>query len=137
MRTLIIIKPDAVKKGLVGSILSRFENREIAIKGLKMINASRGDAEKLYEVHKGKPFYNDLINYITSSKVVVCVLEANDVVKTVRKMIGATNPSEAEPGTIRGDFGLEVSKNIIHASDSQESSNREIPIFFKDNEIII
>lgn len=136
MRTLIIIKPDAVKRGLVGKILSRFEERGIAIKGLKMINVSKADAEKLYEVHKGKPFYNDLIAYITSSKVVVGVLEANEIVKIVRKMIGSTNPSESEPGTIRGDFGLEISKNIIHASDSIESANREIPIFFKENEII-
>lgn len=136
MRTLIIVKPDAVKRGLVGRILSRFEEREIAVKGLKMINVSKADAEKLYEVHKGKPFYNDLMAYITSSKVVVCVLEANEIVKIVRKMIGGTNPSDAEPGTIRGDFGLEINKNIIHASDSPESANREIPIFFKENEII-
>jgi len=153
MRELIVIKPDAVKRGLIGRILSRFEDRGIAIKGLKMINVSREDAEKLYKVHKEKPFYNDLINYITSSKVVACVLEADDnnnkgnnsinksnnsinVINIVRKMIGATNPSEAEPGTIRGDFGLEVSKNIIHASDSEESANREIQIFFKDDEII-
>lgn len=136
MRTLIIVKPDAVKRGLVGRILSRFEEKEIAVKGLKMINVSKADAEKLYEAHKGKPFYNDLMAYITSSKVVVCVLEANEIVKIVRKMIGSTNPSDAEPGTIRGDFGLEINKNIIHASDSTESANREIPIFFKENEII-
>lgn len=137
MRTFIIIKPDAVKRNITGKILSRFEERGIRIKAMRMIRMSKEEAEKLYSIHKGKPFYDSLINYITSNKVVVCVLEANTdkLIEIVRKMIGKTDPAEAEPGTIRGDFGIAMEANVIHASDSIESVNREMPIFFTEKEM--
>jgi nucleoside-diphosphate kinase len=129
-RTLIIIKPGAVVRGLVGEVLSRFEKKGLKIVGLKMLKMSREKAEELYSVHKGKHFYGELINYITSAPVVVGVLESDDAVQIVRRVIGPTNPKEAPPGTIRGDFGITITQNIIHASDSKESAEREIKIFF-------
>ncbi|MFN3527769.1 MAG: nucleoside-diphosphate kinase [Candidatus Altarchaeaceae archaeon] len=137
MREFIILKPDAVRNRLIGEIISRFEKRGIKIIGMKMMKISREKAEKLYEIHKGKKFYESLINYITSGKVVVCVLEADceNLIEIVRKMIGATDPSEALPGTIRGDFGLKIDENVIHASDSVESYNREVSIFFTEEEL--
>lgn len=136
MKAFIIIKPDAVKRNITGKILSRFEERGIRIKAMRMIRMSKEEAEELYSIHKGKPFYDSLINYITSDKVVVCVLEADTdkLIEIVRKMIGRTNPAEAEPGTIRGDFGLVMEANVIHASDSIDSVNREMPIFFTEKE---
>ncbi|OQX21257.1 MAG: nucleoside-diphosphate kinase [Candidatus Altiarchaeales archaeon A3] len=137
MKAFIIIKPDAVKRNINGKILSRFEERGIRIKAMRMIRMSKEEAEKLYSIHKGKPFYDSLINYITSDKVVVCVLEADTdkLVEIVRKMNGRTNPAEAEPGTIRGDFGVAMEANVIHASDSIDSVNREMPIFFTEKEL--
>lgn len=137
MRAFIIIKPDAVKRNIIGKILSRFEERGIKIKAMRMMKMSKEEAENLYSIHKGKPFYDSLINYITSDKVVVCALEAdsNNLINIVRKMIGRTDPAESEPGTIRGDFGLGLEANVIHASDSIESTNREIYIFFKEEEL--
>ncbi len=137
MKAFIIIKPDAVKRNIIGKILSRFEERGIRIKAMRMMRMSKEEAEKLYSIHKGKPFYDSLINYITSDKVVVCVLEADTdkLIEIVRKMTGRTNPAEAEPGTIRGDFGVAMEANVIHASDSIDSVNREMPIFFTEKEI--
>lgn len=137
MREFIIIKPDAVKRKIIGKILSRFEERGIAIRAIRKIKIGKKEAEQLYSIHKGKPFYDSLINYITSDRVVVCVLEAetDKLIEIVRKMIGRTNPSEAEPGTIRGDFGLVMEANVIHASDSIESVNREMPIFFTEEDL--
>ncbi len=137
MKAFIIIKPDAVKRNINGKILSRFEERGIRIKAMRMIRMSKEEAEKLYSIHKGKPFYDSLINYITSDKVVVCVLEADTdkLVEIVRKMNGRTNPAEAEPGTIRGDFGVAMEANVIHASDNIDSVNREMPIFFTEKEL--
>ncbi|CEG13400.1 Nucleoside diphosphate kinase [groundwater metagenome] len=137
MKAFIIIKPDAVKRNITGKILSRFEGRGIRIKAMRIIRMSKEEAEKLYSIHKGKPFYDSLINYITSDKVVVCVLEADTdkLIEIVRKMNGSTNPTEAEPGTIRGDFGLVMEANVIHASDSIDSVNREMPIFFTEKEL--
>ncbi|PKP60001.1 MAG: nucleoside-diphosphate kinase [Candidatus Altiarchaeales archaeon HGW-Altiarchaeales-1] len=137
MKAFIIIKPDAVKRNITGKILSRFEERGIRIKAMRMIKMCKEEAEKLYSIHKGKPFYDSLINYITSDKVVVCVLEADTdkLIEIVRKMNGKTNPAEAEPGTIRGDFGIAMEANVIHASDSIESVNREMPIFFTKEEL--
>jgi len=136
MNVLIIIKSDAVKRNITGKILSRFEERGISIKAMRMIKISKEEAEKLYSIHKEKPFYPSLINYITSGKVVVCVLEADTdkLIEIVRKMNGRTNPAEAEPGTIRGDFGIVMEANVIHASDSIDSVNREMPIFFTKEE---
>ncbi len=137
MKAFIIIKPDAVKRNINGKILSRFEERGIRIKAMRMIRMSKEEAEKLYSIHKGKPFYDSLINYITSDKVVVCVLEADTdkLIEIVRKMNGKTNPAEAEPGTIRGDFGLVMEANVIHASDSIDSVKREMPIFFTEKDL--
>ncbi|NCN64665.1 MAG: nucleoside-diphosphate kinase [Candidatus Altiarchaeum hamiconexum] len=136
MNAFIIIKSDAVKRNITGKILSRFEERGISIKAMRMIKISKEEAEKLYSIHKEKPFYPSLINYITSGKVVVCVLEADTdkLIEIVRKMNGRTNPAEAEPGTIRGDFGIVMEANVIHASDSIDSVNREMPIFFTKEE---
>ncbi|ODS42371.1 MAG: nucleoside-diphosphate kinase [Candidatus Altiarchaeales archaeon IMC4] len=136
MRTLIIIKPDAVQRGLIGEILHRFEYRGIKVAALKMLWIDKARAKKLYDAHKGKPFFDDLVGYITSSPIVVGILEAENVIPLVRKMLGTTNPADADLGTIRGDFALRVNRNIIHASDSKESAKYEIPIFFDESEII-
>lgn len=140
MNTLILIKPWAVQRGLVGEILSRFERRGIRIAGLKALVLSREKAEKLYSVHKGKPFYNTIVEHMTSSPIVAAVLETDmldddSAVALVRKIVGATDPAKAEMGTIRGDYGMRVDRNIIHASDSRESAEYEIPIFFNKDEI--
>jgi len=135
MQTLIIIKPDGVQRGLVGKLLMRFEDRGIKITALKMMHLHKKLAEEHYGEHKGKSFYNPLVNYITSSPVVVGVLEGNNIVSVVRKMCGATNPEESKTGTIRGDFGMQTGRNIIHASDSLESAEREIALFFTEEEL--
>ncbi|TDA35516.1 nucleoside-diphosphate kinase [Candidatus Nezhaarchaeota archaeon WYZ-LMO8] len=134
-RTLIIVKPGAVVRGLVGEVLSRLERKGLKIVGLKMMKMTREKAEELYSVHKGKHFYEELINYITSAPVVIGVVEGDDAIHVVRRMIGPTNPKEAPPGTIRGDYGLSITQNIIHASDSKESADREIKIFFDEEEL--
>ncbi len=136
MQTLVLIKPDGVLRSKVGEIVSRFEDKGIRIAALKMISVTKEMAEKHYAVHKGKPFYNSLINYIMSGPVVAMVLEGKDVIEITRKLVGATNGAKAEPGTIRGDLSSSIDFNLIHASDSLESANYEIPIFFKDSEII-
>ncbi len=134
-RTLIIVKPGAVMRGLIGEVLARLEKKGLKIVGLKMIWMSREKAEELYSVHKGKHFYNELVNYITSTPVVAAVVEGDDAIQVVRRVIGPTNPKDAPPGTIRGDYGLSITQNIIHASDSKESAEREIKIFFNEDEI--
>lgn len=140
MRTLIIIKPDGVRRGLIGESIKRFENYDIKIIGLNILKIGKEKAEKLYVAHKGKPFYNDLISYVTSSPIVVAVLEidleSENAIKLVRKIIGATNPVEAERGSIRGDYGFSITQNIVHASDSKESAAYEIPIFFDEEEFV-
>ena len=135
-QTLIILKPDAVQRGLAGEILERFEKRGIKIAGLKMIRMDKELAEKHYAEHKGKGFFPGLIGYITSSPVIVGVLQADNVIGIVRKMTGATNPVDADPGTIRDDYALHTSLNIIHASDSLKSAKREIELFFDESEIL-
>ena len=135
-RTFVMIKPDGVRRNLVGEIISRFEKRGLKIVGMKMVKIDRSTAEKLYEEHKGKSFFEDLINYITSGPVVCMVIEGDDVVSVVRKMIGNTDPKEAPPGTIRGDYALSKAENVIHASDSEEKAKREISLFFKEDELV-
>jgi nucleoside-diphosphate kinase len=125
-----MIKPDGVRRGLIGEIINRFERRGLKIVALKMVKMDRKTAELLYEEHKGKSFFEDLINYVTSGPVVCMVIEGEDAVQVVRRMIGNTDPKEAPPGTIRGDFALSKSENIIHASDSLEKAKREMSIFF-------
>src|SRR5436305_2249728 len=135
-RTLIILKPDAVQRSLVGQILTRFENKGLQIAGMKFMKIPRSLAETHYEPHKGKPFYPGLVQFMTSSPVVVLALEGKDAIAIARKMMGATFGSKAEPGTIRGDFGVSNSFNLIHGSDSAESAQRELVLFFKPDELI-
>ncbi len=134
-RTFALLKPDSVQRGLAGEILSRFEHRGLKIVGLKLMRVSRHLAESYYAEHKGKPFYEPLMAYITSGPVVAMVLEGDGAVAIVRKMMGKTNSAEAEPGTIRGDFALTIGRNVIHGSDSPESAKREIGFFFKAEEL--
>jgi nucleoside-diphosphate kinase len=128
--TLIVVKPDGVKKGLVGEIIGRFEQKGFVVKRLLMQTMSRATAEEFYSVHKGKPFFAELVAFITSGPVVGAVLSGRDAVATVRRMVGVTKSWEAAPGTIRGDFGLGYTDNIIHASDSAESFTKESGVFF-------
>ncbi|EHP89649.1 nucleoside-diphosphate kinase [Methanotorris formicicus] len=131
-KTFILLKPDAVKRKLIGKIIKRFEDRGFEIVEMKMLTLSREMAEEFYKIHKGKEFYERLIEFMTSGRIVVMVVEGENAISAVRKMIGKTNPAEAEPGTIRGDFALSTPDNIIHASDSKESVEREIKMFFGD-----
>jgi nucleoside-diphosphate kinase len=135
-RTLFIVKPEGLQRGLVGKVLSRFEDRGLKLVALKMLWMNEGLARRHYSVHEGKPFYRNLLKHITSSPVVVGVLEGTDAVEVVRRTVGATNPANAEPGTIRADFGIWTSRNLVHASDSLESARDEIQIFFTDDEIL-
>ena len=135
-RTLIIVKPDAVQRGLSGEIIRRFENRGLRIVGMKFIHMSRELAGKHYAIHQGKPFYEGLINYITSAPVVVMVLEGTQAVAVARNTIGATKPVEAAAGTIRGDLGLEVGRNLVHGSDSVDNAVKEINLFFSSGELV-
>lgn len=134
-RTFLAIKPDGVQRGLVGEIIGRFEAKGFKLVGMKMMTASRELAEKHYDVHKEKPFFPGLVNFITSGPVVAMVWEGDGVVASARKIIGATNPLNAEPGTIRGDFGINVGRNIIHGSDAVETARGEISLWFKEQEL--
>jgi nucleoside-diphosphate kinase len=135
-RTLIIIKPDAVQRGLIGPIVTRFERRGLRIAGMKLIHIDRALAERHYAVHEGKPFYEPLIQYITSAPVVVMVLEGNHAIDIARRTMGATNPAEAAPGTIRADFGLEIGRNLVHGSDGADTAAFEVPLFFDEDELL-
>lgn len=134
-RTLVLIKPDGVQRGLVGTILSRFEARGLKIVGLKLMQVPVDLAERHYAEHKGKPFYDGLIRYITSSPVVALVLEGSNAIAAVRKTVGATKSFEAEAGSIRGDFALEVGRNLVHASDGSETAQREVGLWFTEAEL--
>ena len=135
-RTLVILKPDAVQRGLIGQITARLEQRGIKLVGMRLIHIDDELAARHYAVHKGKPFYESLIKYITSSPVVVQVWEGKRVIEIVRRTCGATNPIDADLGTIRADFGVEIGRNLIHASDGQETASYEIPLYFKDEELV-
>ncbi|MBI1281664.1 MAG: nucleoside-diphosphate kinase [Anaerolineaceae bacterium] len=134
-RTFIIVKPDAVQRGLTGEIISRFEARGLRIIGMKFLQISQSLAEKHYAVHAGKPFFAGLVSYITSSPVVVIAFEGTNAVAAARKAIGATKPQEAEAGTIRGDFALEIGRNLVHGSDSVENGQIEVANFFSEDEL--
>ena len=129
-QTLIILKPDSVKRNLVGEILLRFEKRGFVISRLKMLIFTREMAEQFYSVHNTKPFFDELVTYITSGKVVVAVIAGDNAIEETRQIIGKTNPQEASPGTIRGDFGNNITENSIHASDSTESFDKEVNVVF-------
>lgn len=135
-RTLIIIKPDAVQRGLIGDIIHRFERRGLRIVAMKLMHIDEDLAGRHYAIHKGKPFYKPLIEYITSSPVVVMVLEGNHAIDIARRTMGATNPAEAVPGTIRADFGLEIGRNLVHGSDGPDTAAFEVPLFFGEDEIL-
>lgn len=135
-RTLIIVKPDAVQRGLIGRIVTRFERRGLRIAAMKLIHIDEALAQRHYAIHEGKPFYEPLIAYITSSPVVVMVLEGNDAIEIVRRTMGATNPAEAAPGTIRADFGLEIGRNLVHGSDGPDTAAFEVSLFFDEDEIL-
>jgi nucleoside-diphosphate kinase len=135
-RSLIIFKPDAVQRGLCGEILTRFEKKGLQIAGLKFMRIPAGTAETHYAPHKGKPFYDGLVKFMTSSPVVVVALQGKDAITIARKMMGATFGSKAEPGTIRGDFGVSNSFNLIHGSDSPEAAQKELGLFFKPDELV-
>lgn len=135
-RTFLAIKPDGVQRSLVGDIIRRFEAKGFTLVGLKLMNVSRELAEKHYDVHKERPFFSSLIEFITSGPVVAMVWEGDGVVASARKIIGATNPLNAEPGTIRGDFGVDVGRNLIHGSDAIETAQREVNLWFKPEELV-
>ncbi|WP_156289234.1 nucleoside-diphosphate kinase [Oceanobacillus salinisoli] len=135
-KTFLMVKPDGVQRNLIGEIVSRFESKGYKLAGAKLMSIPRNLAEKHYEEHKEKPFFGELVDFITSGPVFAMVWEGENVISTARNMMGKTNPSEAAPGTIRGDFGLTVGKNVIHGSDSSESSEREISLFFSKEELL-
>jgi len=132
----VMIKPDGVQRELVGDLINRFEKKGVQIVGMKLMQLSREKAEKHYEVHKGKPFFEDLIEFITSGPVVAMVMQGESIISIIRTMVGATRPNDAISGTIRGDYVLDTGQNVIHASDSKENAEREINIFFEEDEII-
>jgi nucleoside-diphosphate kinase len=131
-RTLVLIKPDGVQRLLAGRIIARFEERGLKIVGLKLVMVDRALAERHYDIHRARPFFGGLVDFITSSPLVAMALEGPNAIAVVRSMVGATRPNEAAPGTIRGDFALEVQNNIVHGSDSPESAEREVKLFFPD-----
>jgi len=134
-KTFVMIKPDGVQRGLVGNIINRFEKKGLKIVAMKFVSVSKELAEKHYGIHKGKPFFKPTVEYIISSPVVAIVLEGNNAINTVRNMMGKTNPQEASPGTIRGDFGQFIGRNIVHGSDGPDTAKFEINLWFKPEEI--
>ena len=135
-KTLILIKPDGVQRGLTGAIVSRLESTGLRIVAMKMLQMDRALAEKHYGIHKGKPFFEDLVSYITSGPLLAAVFEGPKAVEIIRKQVGSTNPAEAPAGTIRGDFALEISYNLVHGSDSVENAEQEIALFFSPSEVL-
>lgn len=135
-RTFVAIKPDAVQRGLIGEIIQRFEKKGFKIVGLKFMQLDEATAKKHYAEHEGKPFFGDLVSFITSGPIVAMVLEGSNAQSVIRKMMGKTNPKEADPGTIRADYAQDMGRNIVHGSDSLESAEREIAIFFNESELV-
>lgn len=135
-RTFVMVKPDGVQRGLVGEIISRLEKKGFQLVGMKLLQMSRDLAGQHYAEHQGKPFFDGLVDFITSGPVVAMVWEGKNVVRIVREMMGATNPVEAAPGTIRGQFAVDIARNVIHGSDSASSAEREIAFYFKPEELV-
>jgi nucleoside-diphosphate kinase len=131
-RTLILVKPDAFRRGLTGEILARFERKGLRIAAMRQMHMDSELAQRHYAEHEGKPFFGELVEFITSGPLVALVLEGHEAVVAARQVIGATNPLEASPGSIRGDFALEVGQNMVHGSDAPESAQREVALFFPD-----
>jgi len=135
-RSLVLIKPDAIQRGLAGEIISRLENEGLKIVAVKMLCMDKALARQHYAVHKDKPFFNELVDFITSGPIIAMVLQDDDAVKVIRQTMGETDPAKAMPGTIRGDFGGDISHNLIHGSDSVENARSEIALFFSAEEIV-
>ena len=135
-RTLVLLKPDCVQRRLVGTLLHRFEQKGLRLVGLKLVQVGRDLAEKHYAVHKGKPFYDSLLTFLTAGPTVAVVLEGREAVQVVRDMMGKTDGAKSPPGTIRGDFGISVQNNLIHGSDSPDNANLEIGLWFKAEELV-
>ena len=134
-KSFVMMKPDAVQRRLMGKVLSRFEDKGLQLVGVKLLQIDEDLAKEHYSEHVEKPFFNDLVSYITSSPALAMVIKGEDAISLIRKIVGATNPKEADLGTVRGDFALDMGRNIIHASDSPASAEREISLFFNDEEI--
>lgn len=135
-RTLVIVKPDGVQRGLIGDIITRLERRGLKIVGLKMMQISRELAARHYGVHQGKPFYDGLVSYITSSPVVVMAVEGKKAIEMVRQTMGKTNPLDAAPGTIRADLAVDIGRNLVHGSDGAQTAEFELGLFFKPDELV-
>jgi nucleoside-diphosphate kinase len=135
-RTFVALKPDAVQRSLIGEIIGRFERKGFKLVGLKLLQVTKAMAEEHYGEHQGKPFFAGLVDFITSSPVVAMAWEGDNVVESVRKMMGATNPKESAPGTLRGDFAVDLGRNVVHGSDSPASAERELKIFFRPEELL-
>ncbi len=135
-RTLVLMKPDAVQRGLAGAIIARFERRGLRIVAMKMIQMDKALAQRHYAVHQSKPFFNDLVKFITSNPIIAAVFEGKNAVEVVRQTMGETNSAKASPGTIRGDFGIDLQYNLVHGSDSVDNAAKEIGIFFSPEEIL-
>ncbi len=135
-RTLVIVKPDGVQRGLIGPILGRLESRGLKLVGLKFMQVSQGLAQRHYAIHRDKPFFQDLVSFITSSPVVAAVFDGPSAVTVVRAMLGVTNPAQAAPGTIRGDLALDTIHNLLHASDSPENGQQEVALWFQPSELV-
>ncbi|HUN24153.1 MAG TPA: nucleoside-diphosphate kinase [Anaerolineales bacterium] len=135
-RSLVIVKPDGVQRGLTGEVISRIERRGYRLVAVKMLQVPRSLAESHYAVHAGKSFYDGLVSYICSSPVVVMVWEGKKVIEAVRQVVGATNPTNAAPGTLRGDYAVEVGRNLVHASDSPENGQAEVALWFRPEELV-
>jgi len=134
-RSLVLIKPDAMQRGLTGEIISRLEKRGLKIVAMKMLQMDKGLAQRHYAVHEGKAFFNELVDFITSSPIIASIFQGKDAVNVIRQTMGATDPAKALPGTIRGDFGLDIGHNLIHGSDSVENASKELTLFFSAEEI--
>lgn len=131
-KTLVLVKPDGVRRGLIGEVIKRIESNHLSIVAMKMMTVSKDLANQHYAEHVEKPFFDDLITFITSGPIVAMAVEGNSAVSVMRKLMGATNPKDADPGTIRGDYGLEITENIVHGSDSTDSAARELALYFPD-----
>jgi nucleoside-diphosphate kinase len=134
-RSLVLIKPDAIERGLAGAIIGRIQREGLKLTGIRMLHMDKALAERHYAVHKGKTFFNELVEYIISTPIIAAVFEGEGAVERIRKLMGATDPAKAGPSTIRKDYGVDVMRNATHASDSPENAEKEITIFFKKNEI--
>ena len=135
-QTFLAIKPDGVQRGLIGKIISRLEEKGFKLVGMKLMKVTNELAQKHYGEHKDKPFFKGLVSFITSGPIVAMVWEGKNIISALRKMMGKTNPADAELGTVRGDFAVDIGKNVVHGSDSEESAKREIALFFKEEELI-